>query len=59
MLEDLDAIDTGPDAVGDYSRQVLAVMCEAANTRGGVTTLGEFSFVTMLSMSALSPRDIQ
>ena len=35
-----EAVSTGPKAVADYTSQVLAVMCEAAEHQGGVTTLG-------------------
>ena len=36
-----EAISAAPDDVKAYTSQVLAVMCEAASSRGGVTALGK------------------
>ncbi len=36
-----EAISTGPEAVMEYTSQLLAVMQEQAEARGGVATLGQ------------------
>ena len=51
-VQEEDAISTGPEAVMEYTAQLLAVMQDQAEERGGVATLGQSSCAVERTLSA-------